>query len=391
MATKNQTVNLGFKISGLGDLGKLESALYGAIKKVETLAKAMSDLTSTKPKSGIASFDKWFNEGKSGAAEFARGLSNVAAGARLISAHPLALAAIAAVKLGSAIVEVGAAYLEAGIHAATLRQNMQLIAKGQGTTARKVDGVYRTYEALGLSAQDGEKEFGGFAERLNASFNKPGGTAWLERLGVRTVDENKNRLDTADIFTSALQRAADQAKGLQDRRDKLEADQKAGKAVDPAEWSKLREDTRGLHALLRENFKFGDKTIGALTSVGSGADLLRKSEAAKSRLPPASKEDEARSQRIAEKGQELYQSMEALDQMFGRLRAIITDNLLGPLNAMASGLVSMAKWFGFIPQTEKEIARLHSQLLRRLPPQATRSFISAVRTASTPTVQLSLH
>lgn len=131
------------------------------------------------------------------------------------------------------------------------------------------------------------------------------------------------------------------------------------KSAGEREWSlsedqrqKLHADQRAFEAIIRENF--GERLLGGLKQGGDGADWRKARSEGTARLPPQTKEDEARNQRIDREVNKFQQYMQALEEGVSRLVSIAVDNLLPWINS-AMGLVSrFGKWIGLIPTTDEE-------------------------------------
>lgn len=250
-----------------------------------------------------------------------------------------------AVKSALGLAQAGANTVKTGIDFARQRTDQKFNAVGMGTTSRQMDVLARTYEGVGMSAEEAANDFAKFASAMDEAFSKTGeGLPSLEKLGVQSVDGKGNRLDTGVVYENALRALADRSKNIQDRKD------------NPGDIEKFRADQMSLNGIYRDLFKDNYKAIGAFKSVGGGHNLDRLIKEGLARRPP-----------IDDKTDENYRSAVLKDiengQLGGRIAEAKNQNLLARLlDTLAktqvdlAGRIRIGKSDGSISMTEEELA-----------------------------------
>ncbi|MDH7794123.1 MULTISPECIES: hypothetical protein [unclassified Beijerinckia] len=353
MVVEELVANVGFKVQGLGELRQFEDAL----KSVANLAKGLSGASgSGGSNSGFAGLSQKLQ--KIGAAldkfdvsaitGLAGRLRNDITTIKSASGSWAGIGNIAGQivqRFGpgvAAVTQLVTELTQAGIEAATLRSRLQISAQGKGTSAAQLDALSRTYESMGLTAADAEKQFGSFASELNQSLDNGNIPDFLSNLGIDPRSGNERR-DTAEVMKETLSALA----------DRIAKNQEASARPQSAEESKRLADERDkLWKLIRS--KFGEETLGIMKKGGGAAAWEQARKEGTSRRPSETEADREQNARVSAAAAKLQQQLGAFADASQRFAITIADNLLPPVIAVIDKVTWVAKKLGLLRETEEE-------------------------------------
>lgn len=337
MEVEKLIVSLGFKV----DLKGID-VFQTALDKVKSDGLGLAPIGDE-----LKNFNFLLAEGAKKSAVFGAALKGLS-GLNALRAGPIGIGIAALREL------LGAAYgqIKPAMDAALTRRRIQLTSGGQGTTARNADKVTRLYRGIALNDGDASSRLDEFSSELKDAYIDTGkAPEWLEKLGIKTVDETTGRRrDSADIYKDAFLKAADKTEEVQNRR-KNAAD------LNPKQLKQLEADERELQKLLTRRLRLSNAEEGALREQKGSAEIERKAQEAESRSPIPSENDETRTKRIAEDARKLRDAAETIQSPLEDLRAQIADRVLPGMVQFADGLVEAGKQVNLIDKTESDKAR----------------------------------
>lgn len=354
MVVEELVANVGFKVQGLGELRQFEDAL----KSVANLAKGLSgESGSGGSDSGFAGLSQKLQKigsaldkfDVSAITGFAGRVRNDITTIKSASASWAGIGNIAGQivqRFGpgvAAVTQLVTELTQAGTEAATLRSRLQISAQGKGTSAAQLDALSRTYESMGLTAADAEKQFGSFSKELNDSLDKGQTPDFLLNLGINPREGNRRR-DTAEVMTETLSALA----------DRLAKNQEASRQTQSGEErQKLAGERDQLLGLVRT--KFGDETLGIMEKGGGAAAWENAKKEGVARRQLRTPEDEAQAERVRQAATQLQQKLALFADTWERLEMTVADTLLPPLNFVLDKVTALAKTLGLVRKTPEEL------------------------------------